>query len=77
MSTTAKRFTAREVANESLILTQAETLALISLSRDYVWKLRRSGDFPQPLDLGSRLLRWRRADIERWVEEREARRRPH
>ena len=58
------------MANESLILTQAETLVLVSLSRDYVWKLRRSGDFPAPLNLGSRLLRWRRADIERWVEER-------
>ena len=61
------------MANESLILTQAETLELVSLSRDYVFRLRQAGDFPAPLDLGSRLLRWRRADIERWVEERAAR----
>ena len=58
------------MATESLLLTQNETLALVSLSRDYVWRLRQAGDFPEPVDLGTRLLRWRRVDIERWVESR-------
>ena len=54
------------------ILRTSTVLALIGLSRTSLWRRVRAGDFPSPVrlgGLGSRAVGWRRADVERWLEE--------
>ena len=61
------------VLNSShLILRTPAVLALIGLSRTSLWRRVCAGDFPAPVRLGgrgSRAVGWRRADVERWLEE--------
>jgi prophage regulatory protein len=40
--------------------------ALCGCSTRMIWRLRDMGDMPAPIRLGG-LVRWRRADIERWI----------
>ena len=40
------------------------------LSRTTLWRLRRNGAFPPPIQLSPGLIGWRRGDIEAWYEER-------
>lgn len=40
---------------------------LLSISERMVWRLKDAGHMPQPVKVG-RLVRWRRKDIEQWVE---------
>ena len=45
-----------------------------SLSRTTLWRLRRTGTFPPPIQLSPGLIGWRRSDIDTWFEERRLRR---
>jgi prophage regulatory protein len=48
---------------------QVEFLAGVSRSTIYAWMQR--GEFPRPVKLGTRLVRWRLSDIDAWVKARE------
>jgi len=53
-----------------LLLTDQQTAELIGISRRQVHRLRSTGDLPAPVQVpGCRMTRWRRADIEEFVEE--------
>ena len=52
------------------LLKQAEVLAAVGLSRQFVYKLRRSGHFPAPVILGVGALRWRESEIKAWIASR-------
>jgi prophage regulatory protein len=41
-----------------------------NLSRGTVWKLRKSGHFPEPVRLSSKRVAWRESEIARWVSSR-------
>lgn len=49
------------------LLTWQEVYNRIGLSRTVIWRLRRSGKFPQPIELATRRLLWRKADIDQWM----------
>ena len=49
---------------------QSEVLAAVGLSRQFVYKLRKSGSFPEPIILGVGALRWRESEIKAWMESR-------
>ena len=49
------------------LLTVRDVAAALRLSQRQVWKLSASGRLPKPLKIG-RSARWRRADIEAYVE---------
>ena len=54
------------------ILRLPEVLAMTGLSRTTLWRRVKAGDFPARVRLGgrrSRAVGWRRADVERWLEE--------
>ena len=54
------------------ILRFPEVRAMVGLSRNAIELRVKSGEFPAPLRLGgprARALGWRRADVERWIEE--------
>lgn len=57
-------------ATEGLI-TLAEIANELGVARQSIWKLRRSGRFPEPVRVtaGRRLIRFRRSDIEAWMQD--------
>lgn len=52
----------------SLLLTARETASLIGFSLRMLHYLRKQEHFPKPIILGPRAVRWRRRDIEAWVD---------
>ena len=50
------------------LLTVKEVAHLLRLSVRAVWKLRSAGHMPPPVRLGGRSIRWRAADVERFIE---------
>ena len=54
--------------SESLLLSDKEVSRLLGISKPWIWKHTRLGNFPEPVRFGSRCTRWRKADILAWVE---------
>ena len=52
----------------SALLDAAEFARLLSVSKPTIWRLRESGKLPLPITLTSQCVRWRRADVEAWIE---------
>ncbi|HML74947.1 MAG TPA: helix-turn-helix domain-containing protein [Anaerohalosphaeraceae bacterium] len=52
---------------ESLFITASEISRLLKFSRRTVYRLNESGAIPRPVTIGSS-ARWRRADIEAWIQ---------
>ena len=40
------------------------------LSDTTIWRRRRAGSFPDPVDLGNGLLGWYEDEIQKWIEDR-------
>ena len=53
------------------ILRIGDVLKVTGLCRTTIWRWVKSGQFPAPIRLGSRHIGWRRADIEKWISDRE------
>lgn len=53
---------------DPVLLSAAAVARMLSVSVRHVWRLRDAGDLPCPIRLG-RLVRWRKAAIERWLAE--------
>ena len=47
-----------------------EVEQMVGLSRTSIYRLMDSGDFPHPIRVGPRAVRWRLRDIEEWMSER-------
>jgi excisionase family DNA binding protein len=50
------------------LLTVDDVAELLKVSTRHVWKLLSAGRFPQPIRIG-RSVRWRRADVENWIDD--------
>ena len=50
-----------------LLITVNDVAAIGNFSVRHVWRMVDSGQFPRPLTIGSKLKRWRRADIVAWI----------
>ena len=37
-----------------------------NVSKDTIWRWRRKGDFPSPMKLSEKTVRWRLSDLEEW-----------
>ena len=57
------------MATETLIGRQ-EVERMVGLSRSTIYDAMRRGDFPLPLKVGPKAVRWRSSEIEAWVESR-------
>jgi predicted DNA-binding transcriptional regulator AlpA len=56
------------LALHRLLLSQAEAIALVGVSRAMWFRLRSAGRLPRPISVpGNSRPFWRRADLERWV----------
>ena len=51
-----------------LLLSIQQVADLFNCSERHVYELRRRGDLPPPIQLGPRIVRYRRTDLERYVE---------
>ncbi len=51
----------------SLLLDVRQTAALLGISERHVYELRRRGELPAPVQLGPRIVRYRRNDIEQFA----------
>ena len=52
------------------LLRRKEVEALTGLSRAHLYHLMRTGDFPEPLKLSPRAVRWVRDEVVGWIESR-------
>ena len=52
------------------LMHRAEVEHLVSLKRSAIYRLMRSGEFPLPLKIGPRAVRWRESDIRAWIDAR-------
>lgn len=52
------------------ILRIKEISELLSLSKSTIWRLRREGNFPEPLQLGPRSVGWYESDVMEWIKSR-------
>ena len=57
---------------DALLLKGSDVTVALGVSRVTLWRLVKHGDFPQPLRIGRNILRWRRADVDAWLETRRA-----
>ena len=53
-----------------LLLNVKELADALGVSERLVWRLRREGQLPPPIRLGSRVIRWDRRAIEKWIDRR-------
>lgn len=53
------------------VLTIEEVTAAISYSRSQIYRMVRSGAFPQPIRLGPCRIGWRRSSVASWLTARE------
>lgn len=54
--------------NKSPLLTDIEAAALFGVSRPTLWRWRKDvPSFPQPVKIGPRAVRYRRADLEAYI----------
>lgn len=52
---------------EDRLLTRREVEEMTGLSRSTIYRLLRIGQFPPPVRIGSKTVRWRLSDIVRWM----------
>ena len=52
------------------ILRVKDVLATLNIGRTSLWRWRRSGSFPAPIQLGARMIGWQRSEVEQWLGER-------
>ena len=52
------------------MLTQSEIRQWLGLSESGLHKMRRRGDFPEPVRIGARAIRWPQSEVEKWLRER-------
>ena len=52
------------------LLRRQEVEQRIGIARSTLYQLMRAGEFPLPLKIGPRAVRWSQREIEEWVEER-------
>jgi excisionase family DNA binding protein len=60
------RHAGAEAASAPLLLDVGDVARLLSCSERHVYRLSRSMRMPEPVRLGA-LIRWRRADLEKWL----------
>lgn len=50
------------------IIRTKELSEMLSISRSTIYRLRRKGDFPEPIQLKTKIIGWEVKSIEGWLE---------
>ena len=64
-----RRSEARERSQDRL-LTRRDIEARCRITRTTIYRLMRAKQFPEPIRLGPRAVRWHESEIEAWIESR-------
>ena len=51
--------------------------ALLACSARHVWRMCDGGHFPRPISIGTKLKRWPRSAVQRWLDEQSGAGRAH
>ena len=54
------------------LLKTREVMEMLGVARSTIYEKMRIGDFPTPIKLGVRDNRWRKAEIEAWLANKES-----
>lgn len=65
--TTQRRRTFEDAIDALQLLTVTDVCKLLRISKPTLWRLRRSGNFPDPTTVTERIFGWRRAEIDAWL----------
>ena len=57
-------------AQPALLLRRRDVLALLGISHSALYRYMHHASFPRPIRIGPKAVRWRRDEIERWIEAR-------
>jgi predicted DNA-binding transcriptional regulator AlpA len=68
--TAQRRRTFDEALDALQLLTVTDVCKLLRISKPTLWRLRRSGNFPDPTTVTERIFGWRRAEIDAWLASR-------
>ena len=49
------------------LLSLKQVIAMVGLTKSTIYRLMDAGDFPRPLKLGSRCVRWLVDDVNAWI----------
>ena len=55
---------------EPAIYREKDVLALVRISKATLWRWRKAGEFPPPIQLGPNTVGWRRGDVDEWLASR-------
>ena len=55
---------------EDRLLTRREVEARCRLARTTLYKMMREGQFPCPIRIGARAVRWLQSEVEAWIQSR-------
>lgn len=53
------------------LLDQRQIINYLGISRTQLWRVRRAGDFPTPLNLSQGINRWRLSQLQDWLQRKE------
>jgi predicted DNA-binding transcriptional regulator AlpA len=59
-----------EALDAMQLLTVTDVCKLLRISKPTLWRLRRSGSFPDPTTVTERIFGWRRLEIDNWLASR-------
>jgi prophage regulatory protein len=52
------------------LLRRQQVEEMCAIGRAYLYRLIANGEFPAPVKVGVRAVRWRESDVLRWISER-------
>ncbi|MEQ5837456.1 AlpA family phage regulatory protein [Marinobacter sp. NFXS9] len=58
----------QHIESSDSLMTLREVSGIVKLSRTSIYRKEKTGDFPRAIRLGARALRWRKSDIQGWIE---------
>ena len=59
-----------ETQSNTRLLTQKDVEEIVRLSKTSLYRYMRAGQFPEPLRIGPKAVRWRADEVQDWIESR-------
>ena len=58
------------ISDRDRLLTRAEVESRVGLTKTSIYRMMRAGQFPEPLRISTRAVRWSASEIEAWLADR-------
>ena len=58
------------MASADELLTRKDVEELLGIKKSALYAYMRKGDFPAPLQLSAKCVRWKRSEVEKWIASR-------